>query len=195
MILIVDNGGANLASVTNALARLGRDAFVSGDPADLDRADRVIVPGVGAAAPAMQRLAATGMDAALVACTKPVLGICLGMQLLFEQSGEGEVACLGILPGRVTRFDGGARVPHMGWSTTTLSDVHPLWNGIADGEWFYYVHSYRADINGHTVAVCDHDAPFAAAVARANFAGVQFHPERSGPAGARLIENFIGWHP
>lgn len=195
MIVVVDNGGANLASVTNAFARLGRRVTVSGDPAVVAAADRVVVPGVGAAAPAMERLRATGVDRALAACAQPVLGICLGLQLLFEQSGEGEVDCLGVLPGRVTRFDGTARVPHMGWNRTTLADAHPLWDGIADGEWFYYLHSFRADLGAHTVAVCDHGTPFAAAAARGNFAGVQFHPERSGAAGARLLANFLRWQP
>lgn len=197
MIVVVDNGGANLASVTNACARLGRAVTVSGDPGDIARADRVVLPGVGAAAPAMARLRATGADRALAACTQPVLGICLGLQLLFERSGEGEVACLGVLPGCVTRFEAGtdARVPHMGWNRTTLTGAHPLWDGIADGEWFYFVHSYRADIGAYTVAVSDHGAPFAAAAARRNFAGVQFHPERSGAAGARLLANFLRWRP
>lgn len=195
MIVIVDNGGANLASVRSGFARLGADTVVSNDPARVASADRVVVPGVGAAADGMARLSATGLDAALRACTKPVLGICLGMQLLYEHSGEGAIECLGVLPGVVTRFTDGPRIPHMGWSRVFRKAAHPLLDGIKDGEWFYFAHSYRADTGPATIGVCEHGGEFSAAAARDNFAGVQFHPERSGQAGARLLANFLAWQP
>jgi imidazole glycerol-phosphate synthase subunit HisH len=196
VILIVDNGGANLASVRFALERLGVPSEVSADADAVLRAERVLLPGVGAARPAMERLDAAGVADALRARTGPTMGICLGMQLLFEHSGEGHTPCLGILPGEVTQFDTpGLRVPQMGWNRVRWHQRHPLVEGIADGAWFYFVHSYRADLGDATLGECDYGGAFSAAVARDNFAGFQFHPERSGPVGGRLLSNFLEWAP
>ena len=196
MILIVDNGGANLASVRYALERLGARSQVSADPDAISNAERVILPGVGAARPAMERLAASGVSEALRTRTRPTLGFCLGMQLLFDHSGEGKTHCLGLVPGEVTRFAGdGLRIPQMGWNQVRWSRTHALAQGVEDGDWFYFVHSYRADVGPDTFGICNYGGEFTAAVARDNNAGFQFHPERSGPVGARLIANFLEWAP
>jgi glutamine amidotransferase len=191
-VAIIDSGGANIASLLFALRRLGREAVLTRDPDVIRRAERVILPGVGAAADAMARLAAHGLDRLVPTLTQPVLGICLGMQLLFEESEEGPARCLGILPGTARRFkpDAGA-VPHMGWNQVQRSVGSPLLSGLEDGEYFYFVHSYALPPGPCTVATSDYGGPFTAIAARGNFHGTQFHPERSGPAGARLLRNFL----
>jgi glutamine amidotransferase len=192
-VTVVDSGGANLGSVLYALERLGAEATLSADAEAIRAAPRVILPGVGAAAPAMRRLRELDLIPTLRALTQPVLGICLGMQLLFERSEEGEVECLGLLRGHVRRLDEGRgiRVPHMGWNTLAPRRDCALLDGIAAGAHAYFVHSYAVPATEDCVAACEHGEVFAAIVQRGNVAGAQFHPERSAAVGARLLANFL----
>jgi glutamine amidotransferase len=192
-VAIIDSGGANIASLRFALERLGATASLTTDPAVLRAASRVILPGVGAAADAMGRLRSLGLVDTIRQLQQPVLGICLGMQLLFDASDEGDTACLGIMPARVRRFPdrAGFPVPHMGWNQLEFGSAPPLLRGIAAGEYVYFVHSYRADAGPWTVATTDYGGAFSAVVQHGNFSGAQFHPERSGPVGARLLANFL----
>jgi glutamine amidotransferase len=193
MLAIVDSGGANIASVRFALERLGVQSELTADPAVIRAADRVILPGVGSAQEGMKRLQAKGLVEVVSSLKQPVLGICLGMQLLFEASEEGNTPSLGIIPGRVALLpeSPGITVPHMGWNTLTARPDTPLLKGFNAATRFYFVHSFAGPVNAFTVASCDHGTPFAAVVQRANFSGVQFHPERSGAAGAQLLKNFL----
>ncbi len=196
-IAVIDSGGANIASVRHALARLGHAGEVTVDPAIIRGADRVLLPGVGAAADAMARLDAAGLVPVIRDLEQPVLGICLGMQLLFEASDEdGGTDCLGLLPGRARRFAAapGRPVPHMGWNRVHAGG-HPLFAGIPEGSHFYFVHSFAVAEGPDTVAVCDYGGPFTAVAARGNVAGAQFHPERSGRWGAQLLKNFLENEP
>jgi glutamine amidotransferase len=192
-VALVDAGGANFASVRQALERLGARVDLVRDADGLRGARRIVLPGVGAAGPAMALLRERGFDQALRAVEVPLLGICLGMQLLFEASAEGEVPALGLLPGRVEALPPGAgvRIPHMGWNPVWQTRPSPLFQGIAAGEPMYFVHGFAAADNDACVARCVHGRPFAAAVQRAHVFGVQFHPERSAAAGARLLDNFL----
>jgi imidazole glycerol-phosphate synthase subunit HisH len=193
MLAIVDSGGANIASVRFALERLGVQSDLTADPAVIAAAERVILPGVGSAAEGMRRLRERGLVDCVRRLTQPVLGVCLGMQLLYEGSEEGPTETLGLIPGRVRRLTDspGIQVPHMGWNTVQTDRTVPLLDGIEPGARFYFVHSYAGPLNEFTVARCEHGTAFAAMVRRDNFSGVQFHPERSGPAGARLLRNFV----
>lgn len=192
-VVVVDAGGANLGSVCYALERLGVQPQVVADAAGLQAADRVILPGVGAAPEAMRRLHAQGLVEPLRALAVPLLGICLGMQLLFDGSEEGDVACLGLLPGRVRRMPEapGVRVPHMGWNRLHPTRASSLLAGIGDGAQAYFVHSYAAPVTADCLASCRHGEDFAAVVQRGNVAGAQFHPERSAAVGAALLGNFL----
>jgi glutamine amidotransferase len=192
-VVIVDSGGANLASLQFALERLGALSRVTDDAAQIAAAPRVILPGVGSAAHAMQRLHSRGLARVLPALTRPVLGICLGMQLLYERSAEGPAQCLGILPGAVTRLRAAAArpVPHMGWNQLFAVADDPLLAGISAGEYVYFVHSFAASVSAATLAVTDYGAPLCAVVRRGNFWGTQFHPERSAGVGARILANFL----
>ncbi len=192
-VVIIDNGGGNVASVRYALERLGVEAQLSDDPERVASAERVILPGVGAARDAMRRLAARGLDRLVPTLRRPVLGICLGMQLLCERSEEGDTPCLGILGGHVRRLApaGGLAVPHMGWNQLEGLAPHPLLSGIAAGDYAYFVHSYALPVTADTVARCDYGGAFSAVVSRGNFHGAQFHPERSAGVGARLLANFL----
>lgn len=192
-VAIIDSGGANIASLRFALERLGATATLTTDPQELRAARRVILPGVGAAGDAMRRLQSLGLVEVIRQLEQPVLGICLGMQLLFDASDEGDTACLGLIPARVRRFADrdGLPVPHMGWNQLEFDGTHPLLHGIAPGEHVYFVHSYRADAGSWTVATSDYGGPFAAVVQQGNFCGAQFHPERSGSVGSRLLANFL----
>jgi imidazole glycerol-phosphate synthase subunit HisH len=196
-VAVVDAGGANLGSVRYALERLGARPRLVRDPDALAAATRVILPGVGAAAPAMAALRTRGLDRALRQLQVPLLGICLGMQLLYESSEEGDVACLGLLPGRVRamRASAGVRIPHMGWNRLRARRPSPLLEGIADGEQAYFVHGYAAPVDAACIAESRHGAPFAAMVESGRICGAQFHPERSSRAGARLLRNFLRWSP
>jgi len=198
-VVVIDSGGANLASLLHALGRLGVKAEVSRDAARIAAASHVLLPGVGAAPDAMKRLADAGVAGLLPKLTQPVLGICLGMQLLFEASeetvggGTTETRCLGIVPGRVARIPAspGQPVPHMGWNQLELLAEDPLFDGIKDGDYVYFVHSFAVPVGPYTLAASDYGGRFTAAVRRGNFRGVQFHPERSAAVGARLLANFV----
>lgn len=195
-IVIVDNGGANIASLQFALQRLEVASAVSADAAEIRAASHVILPGVGAAADAMSRLRRNGLEAVIPTLEQPVLGICLGMQLLFEASQEGDARCLGIIPGRAARLAEAhdRPVPHMGWNTLEIRRSCALLQGLADGDYAYFVHSYALDLSAATVASTDYGAPFSACVQWRNFYGAQFHPERSAAVGARLLGNFLAIH-
>lgn len=196
-VVIIDAGGANLGSVRAAFARLGVEPEVSRDPARIAAAARLVLPGVGAAAPVMANLRGSGIDSLLRASTTPLLGICIGMQVLFERSEEGDVEGLGLLRGEVRKLPTapGIRLPHMGWNRLCRRVDSPLLDGIADGEQAYFVHSYGVAGSADAILETTHGATFAAAVARGNVAGVQFHPERSGAVGARFLHNFLAWNP
>lgn len=192
-VVIADTGGANVASLRFALERLGAFAEVTCDGAAIARAERIILPGVGAAAHAMDRLRAAGLVSVIRTLTQPVLGICLGMQLLFRESAEGATACLNLLPGSVTGMTPapGRPVPHMGWNEVRQLRTDPLLEGIRDREHAYFVHSYAVGVSGFTLASAEYGTQFSAVVRRRNFYGTQFHPERSGKTGARLLHNFL----
>jgi len=190
---MLDSGGTNLGSVQYAFERLGVRAELSRDPERIRRASHVVLPGVGAAAPGMLRLRESGLDRLIPTLTQPVLGVCLGMQLLFEASAEGDTVCLGILKGRLTRFDEArcGRVPHMGWNRIDAIRDSPLLAGLGRDAFAYFVHSYAAPVTSATVATCDYGGAFAAIVSERNFHGAQCHPERSAAVGARLLSNFL----
>jgi len=192
-VAIIDSGGANIASLSFALDRLGVSANLTDDAATIQAADRVILPGVGAAKDAMRRLSDANLVDVIRGLQQPVLGICLGMQLLHDASEEENVDCLGVIRGVVALLPASVEnpVPNMGWCETGLLLDHPIVRGISDLSFFYYLHSYALPVNTDTVASANHAAPFAAIVANNNFLGVQFHPERSSAAGAQLIRNFI----
>ena len=192
-LVIIDSGGANIASLLFAMERLGIPAVLTTDPAQLHAASHVMLPGVGAAADCMGRLRSAGLIDTIRQLRQPLLGICVGMQLLFESSEEGDVPCLGLLPGRVRRF--AARpdlpVPHMGWNQLEFSARSPLLEGIANGDYVYFVHSYCAQVSELTLASTFYGAPFSAVVQQGHIYGAQFHPERSAVSGARLLQNFL----
>ncbi len=192
MIALIKYRAGNIASVSNALDRLGVNYFLAETPEELDAADGVIFPGVGHAYSAMESLQETGVDKWLKNTKKPVLGICVGMQLLFESSSEGNTKGLGVIPGELLKFESETeKVPHMGWNTLSVSQEHPLLKGIETNEHLYFVHSYFAPDNEFTVASCDYIRPFIAVVAKDNYFGVQFHPEKSGVTGAKILQNFL----
>lgn len=192
-LAIIDSGGANISSVRFALERLGAKPLFTSDPEKINSAERVILPGVGAAGSAMNHIRSKGLVDCIRDLTQPVLGICLGMQLLFESSAEDNTQCLGIIPGRLELLKAapGLRVPHMGWNSTTPEKQDPLMSGLAEKSWFYFVHSYAAPLGEFTLASCRHGLSFSAVVRHRNFYGAQFHPERSAVHGARLLENFL----
>lgn len=191
-IAVVDSGGANIASVLHALHRLGAEPVFTRDADTIRAAERVILPGVGAAASAMETLRNNNLANTLRALKQPVLGVCLGMQLLFESTEEGDVELLNLIPARVTKLpDGpGLRVPHMGWNHLRSTTNDSL-GGSINGLWFYFVHSYAAPIGAWTIASSTHGTEFSAVVRKDNFLGVQFHPERSAAAGAQLLQHFL----
>ena len=209
-IAVVDYGMGNLRSVAKALEHVagGKPVVVTADPAVLAAAERVVVPGQGAMPDCMRELEARGLRQAVIdaAASKPFLGICIGQQMLFEHSEEGDVPGLGILRGRVKRFpadrmhlpDGQKlKVPHMGWNEVKQAGPHPLWNGIADGARFYFVHSYYVapDDAACVARTTEYGIPFTSACARDNIFAVQCHPEKSAQAGLQLLSNFIDWKP
>jgi glutamine amidotransferase len=191
--VIIDSGGANLASLQFAFERLGAKARVSADPAEITSASRVILPGVGSAVDAMSRLRKNGVAAVLPSLTQPVLGICLGMQLLFQRSEEGNIDCLGILPDQVRRLQPaqGRPVPHMGWNQLAPLRGDPILEGISANDYVYFVHSFAVPVSDMTLASTEYGTALSAIVRRGNFWGTQFHPERSARSGARLLANFL----
>ena len=195
-VVVVANGGANIASLQFALERLDIPCVLSAHPERIRAASHVILPGVGAAADAMQRLRRDGLNELVPTLTQPVLGICLGMQLLFEASDEGGTQCLGIIPGRAVRFaDAPERpVPHMGWNTLDVSRDSPLTHGLGGHDYAYFVHSFALPVSDATVASTRYGGPFTACVEWRNFFGAQFHPERSAAVGARVLKNFLAIH-
>ena len=192
-VVIVDAGGTNIGSVRYALQRLGVDAALTSDSATIRAADKVILPGVGAAGPGMARLCELGLVDLLRSLSQPVLGVCLGMQLLCAHSEEGDTACLDLIPAQVKHFSAtpGLRVPHMGWNDVTRQCEHSLLAGLGDDEQAYFVHSYAVPMGEWTLASSDHGVPFSAVIARDNYYGMQFHPERSAAVGAKLLKNFL----
>ncbi len=196
MIAVIDYDTGNLRSVADALRRAGAEFTVTADEEMLRMADRVILPGVGEASSAMLKLRERGLDKIIPRLTQPVLGICIGMQLLCRSSEEGAASCLGIFPTQVVRLpeqqSNGERlkVPHVGWDTIRNLRT-PLFEGISEQSYLYYVHSFAAELCADTIAVTDYGLSFSGALAHENFFGVQFHPEKSGSTGARILENFL----
>ena len=197
-IAVVDYGAGNLVSIEQALTRLGAAVRMATTAVDLDAADALIVPGVGAAAPAMARLEAQGLIEPIrdwIAADRPFLGICLGLQLLFEGSDEDEAVTLGVIPGRTVRLDDAPTLPHIGWNQVDRRREHPLFDRIPEGADAYFVHSYAGrptrEADDVVLATTTHGHPFVSAIARGNTMGVQFHPERSGDDGLTLLGNFL----
>ncbi len=183
-VVIIDYGAGNVQSVANALNRLGVASVLSNEAQEIKSADRVIFPGVGHAAHAMRELKAQRLDVLIPQLTQPVLGICLGMQLMCTHSEEGNTECLGIFNTNVLRFENSLKVPHIGWNTA--------FNAQGESNYFYFVHSYYVPANEHTTLTCDYGIAFSAAMQRNNFTAVQFHPEKSSVAGERLLGDFLG---
>lgn len=202
-VVIIDTGCANISSVKFAIERLGQAVTVSDDKNVIRAADKVLLPGVGSASAAMSSIENKELVSFIQGLTQPVMGICLGMQLMTAESQETpgshiaenrttNVPCLDLIPTEITRLESGDLVlPHMGWNQIKVCADHPLFKGIEDGSYFYFVHSFCAPISDYTLASCDYGQTFSAAIGRENFFGVQFHPERSGAAGSQLLKNFI----
>ena len=192
-VAIVDYGGANIASLTNALDRLGVAGVLTHDARIIRNASHIILPGVAAAAAAMQRLASKRLLPVIARLKQPVLGICLGMHLLTESSEEDQAQCLGIVPAVARKLPVNSQqaVPNMGWCQVHQATVHELFTGIDDDSYFYFVHSYALDRGDYTIATAEHAQPFTAVLAKENFFATQFHPERSAAAGAKLLRNFL----
>lgn len=189
MVTIIDYGTGNLQSVRNAFSRLGSEYILTSDAAVIASAERVFLPGVGAAVHAMALLRQHSLVDVLRSLSQPVLGVCLGMQLLCEHSEEGDTSCLGVIPCGVRRLEA-SKVPHVGWNSISKLQS-PLFEGINDGEYVYYVHSFGAEICDYTIAATDYEGEFSGALRYKNFYGMQFHPEKSGPVGERILENFL----
>jgi imidazole glycerol-phosphate synthase subunit HisH len=201
-IAVVDYGMGNLRSVSKALEHVAPKArvVVTADPKKILSSERIVVPGQGAMPDCMRQLGESGARDAVIAAArdKPWLGLCIGLQMLFERGEEGDTPGLGLLPGRVPRLSvQGLKVPHMGWNEVIQARSHPLWQGIADRSRFYFVHSYYPAPSDAalTAATCVYGAPFTCAVARDNIFAVQFHPEKSQSAGLQLLSNFLNWRP
>ena len=196
-VAVVDYGAGNLVSIEQALTQVGAAPVRATKAGDLDGADLLVVPGVGAAAPAMERLEAAGLVEPIrrwIDADRPFLGICLGLQLLFDGSDEDDAVTLGVLPGRTRRLEDAPTLPHIGWNQVERRRDHPAFAGVTDAADFYFVHSYAGapeGADGAVLATTTHGRPFVSAVARGNLLGVQFHPERSGPDGLRLLANVV----
>lgn len=192
-VAILAYGAGNLASIRFALERLGAAVRLVDDPRGVDEAERLILPGVGAAGYAMGRLAALDLVEAIRAFPRPLLGVCLGQQLLFERSEEGQTKLLGLIPGEVRKLEPDAHlpVPHMGWSRLSPGQDDPLLDGVVEGDWAYFVHGFVCPDGPATLARADYGGPVPAVVRSGNRRGCQFHPERSGAVGARILRNFL----
>ncbi|GAB2768656.1 imidazole glycerol phosphate synthase subunit HisH [Salinimicrobium soli] len=189
-IVIIDYGAGNIQSIKFALERLGYTGVLSSDAEEIRKADKVIFPGVGEASSAMTKLRSTGLDALIPQLEQPVLGICLGMQLMCASSEEGNTTGLGIFDTAVVHFEKDLKVPHIGWNRITDLKTE-LFEGISEGEYVYLVHSYYAPVCSETIAKCDYGVEYSSALKKGNFYGVQFHPEKSSEAGERILENFL----
>jgi len=194
-LVIIDSGGANITSLSSALERLGVTPLLTSDANVIRGAGHVLLPGVGAAKAAMTRLHQANLVDVIRDLVQPVLGICLGMQLLCDRSEEDDVECLGIIPGtaRKLQTSDSCPVPNMGWCATERVGFHPVVDDMEDGSFFYYVHSYALAVSEHTLATAAHTDTFAAAIGKDNFVAAQFHPERSSGAGAQILSNFLEW--
>jgi glutamine amidotransferase len=193
-IAVADYGSGNLHSVSRAIARVGGSALVSRDAREIAAADALVIPGVGHFGACMRAICRLGLDRVIEdfrASGRPVFGVCVGMQVLFEGSDEDAESGLGVLPGRVERLTGDVKVPHMGWNTASVTRSHPYLDGLPDGTRFYFVHSFAPAVGASTVATTTHGVTFAAAVARDNVFATQFHPEKSGDAGLHVYEGLV----
>ncbi|MFO7616196.1 MAG: imidazole glycerol phosphate synthase subunit HisH [Bacteroidales bacterium] len=190
-IVVIKYNAGNVGSVANALERLGHRAIVTDDPGRIRQASKVIFPGVGEASSTMEHLKVRGLDYLIASLTQPVLGICLGMQLMCRRSEEGDTPGFGIFREEVKRFREAPKVPHMGWNSIDFSPSEPLFQSIDPASHFYFVHSFYAEAGDNTVAICQYGEPFSAALRHNNFYAVQFHPEKSGDVGLQVIRNFI----
>jgi len=193
-VAIIDSGGSNIASLLYALKRLQTKAVLTTDVDVIRNAKRVLLPGVGAARDAMNRLTNAGLVDVIRSLTQPVLGICLGMQLLCESSEEEDVECLGIIPGTANKLPSSTSdpVPNMGWCATEVASDHHILKDIRNRSYFYYIHSYALPVSEFTIATAMHSEPFSAVISKDNFVAAQFHPERSSVAGSVLLANFLG---
>jgi glutamine amidotransferase len=197
MIAVIDYKSGNLGSVGNALQRIGADYRITGDPAVIRSASHVILPGVGEASSTMRALQKDGLDQVVLSLTQPILGICIGMQLMCRYSEEGDVNCLGIFDANVRKLHGSEtlKIPHIGWNTVGRDTARhvstPLMTGLPDASYFYYVHSFAPEITEQTTAITEYGVSFSAILQNKNFFGTQFHPEKSGDAGEKLLKNFL----
>ncbi len=193
MIALIDYDAGNTCSVMNALKRIGVDFVLTDDITTIKSADKVIFPGVGHAKSAMEALSRKSLVDVIKNLNQPVLGICVGLQLLCESSEEGDTTCLGIIPGRVKKFDANQniKVPHMGWNQLQQRVNDPVWKEVGEGSYVYFVHSYYVPSSEYMIGSCTYDVTFAAAIRKDNFWGVQFHTEKSGDVGERILNNFI----
>lgn len=193
-LVIVDTGCANISSVYFAFKRLGVEAIISRDARVIKAADKVLLPGVGTAHNAMAQLEKAELIETLQSLQQPLLGICLGMQMLTAHSMEGDVRCLNLIPSEVLPLQSaGLRLPHMGWNTLHNISAHPLMRGFTDKDYLYFVHSFAVSPDSYSLAQCYYGTDFAAVIGKDNVVGAQFHPERSGKTGARLLQNFLEW--
>ena len=198
MIAILDYSAGNIKSVMDAIHRVGGEAIITSDPTEITQADKLIIPGVGAASVAMESLKSLGLDKLIPTLTQPVLGICIGLQLMCKHSEEGDVDCMGIFDTNITKFKLGnlgadgrlLKIPHMGWNSIN-GLKSPIFDTIDEGTYFYYVHSYAPELCAETIAKSEHGVTFSGALNVNNFYGTQFHPEKSGEAGETLIKNFL----
>lgn len=192
MIALIEYGAGNTASVSNALEEIGVDFIITNKETDISRSDKIIFPGVGEASSAVRRLHLLNLFSLLRVIKKPMLGVCLGMHILCDRSDEGDISCLGVINCEAKKFDSEKiKVPHMGWNKVKLTAQSKLFNEIEDETYFYFAHSFYLPKNDLTTSVCEHGIEFSASVEKDNFYGVQFHPEKSGEAGLKLLRNFV----